>query len=318
MKKIGNHSYILILLSLLFLNPSLFSQRVIEVKYEQDRQGNYNFSCTNKAYCNYILEINFTTLDNAKPDHVLPYRAVVTPGSNKLFKLSKENANNPVQFKYKISYFKGCLNPQVNTDFTYLLPITPGKEAQAYELQNIAKPIAPDPSAARGLPQATPGPESWYSIRLKMKPGDTLYAARRGMVTEMDVSSNLNDSGVASAGTENYIEIVHGDCSFGHYGILRKNSSFVRPGQFVEAGEPIGLVGGDKYGRGSEVRFSVSYNPGQDGSWAYVPLKFWTKKNGKGMLKHGGTYISEFPESIITREMSKAELKKWKAGRKTK
>jgi hypothetical protein len=306
----------LLLLLLPSFKPSSFSQRVIEVKHEQDSQGNYNFSCTNRAYCNYILEINFTSLDNAKPDQPLPYQAVVKPGSNKLFKLSKENAANPIQFKYQIGYFKGCLSPTVDSEFTYLLPISPGKEAQAYEVQNRTKPVAGDPES-----------KNWYSVRLRMKPGDTLYAARRGIITEVDVSSNLNDSGVASVGSGNYIEIVHGDCSFGHYGVLKKNSSFVRPGQLVQAGEPIGLIGGDRYGRGSEVRFSVSYNQTQDISqksggkngeisWVYVPLKFWTKINGKGMLKHGASYISEYPESIITQEMTKLELKKRKATRK--
>jgi hypothetical protein len=44
-----------------------------------------------------------------------------------------------------------------------------------------------------------------------------------------------------------------------------------------------------------------------------VPLRFWTKKNGKGMLKHGATYTSEFPDAVVTRELSKAEMLKWKA-----
>jgi peptidase M23-like protein len=303
------------LLLLFFASPSLFAQRAIQLSAIQDAQGNVNFSCTNNAWCDYILEIDFTTLTNAKADHTLPFQAEVKPGLNKLFKLSKENVNDAIQFKYKINYFSGCLNPVVDTGFTYLLPITPGKEAQVYELLEIVKPApgAPDPKNA-------------YAIRLRMKPGDTLYAARRGRVVEVDTRDSLNDAGSTATGSWNYIEICHADCSFARYGILKKNGSFVKPGQFVEAGDPIGIVGGDRYGRGSDGRISVFYNLEEDDApnngkkiyLAFVPLKFWTKKNGKGMLKHGATYISEFPDAVITREMSKAELLKWKAKHKAK
>jgi hypothetical protein len=295
----------LVLFPLFFLNCPAFSQRVIEVSYQQDAQGNYNFSCINRAYCNYILEIGFTSLDNAKCDHALPFKEMVKPGLNKLFRISAINAKYPVNFKYKTGNAKGCLDPQVSPDFTYLLPVSPGKQVQAYEIGNAPKPDAGD-AASGGL----------YAVRLKMKPGDTIYAARRGTVTELDVSSGLNDSGASDAGSGNYIEIVHADCSFGRYGVLQKNSALVKPGQLVEAGQPIGLVGGDKFGRGSEARFSVYYNRpqadpqqqnGKNGetNWAYIPLKFWTKNNGKGMLKHGGDYISEFPAAILSQEKAR-------------
>ena len=290
---------------LIFLPRCLFAQRIIDLSYAEDMQGNYNFSCNNKAYCNYILEIGFTSLDNATSDHPLPYRAVVKPGMNKLFKLSKQRPGDPVQFKYKIGYFSGCLDPKVDTGFTFLLPISPGKSTQAYEVGTLPKQNAGDPQM-----------KNVYAVRLRMKPGDTIFAARRGTITEMDVSSNLNDSGVVSAHSDNYIEIVQGDCSFAHYGIIKRNGSFVKPGQVVEAGQPIGLVGGDKYGRGAEIRLDVHYNQTTDQSdgsgsgagsadiyWVYVPLKFWTKKNGKGMLKHGATYTSEWPKTILTQEI---------------
>lgn len=302
------------LLFLSFFTTSLFSQRIIELAYNQDAQGNINFSCTNHGWCNYILQIDFTSLANAKADHALPFQAEVKPGINKLFKLSRENTNDPIQFKYKINYFSGCLNPVVDTGFTYLLPIAPGKEAQAYELQEVVR-------AAPGEPD----PKNAYTIRLRMKPGDTLYAARRGRVVEVDTRDSLNDAGATVTGSWNYIEICHADCSFGRYGVLRKNGAFVKPGQFVEAGDPIGIVGGDRFGRGSDGRFSVFYNLTEEDAQtggkiylAYVPLRFWTKKNGKGMLKHGATYISEFPDAVIIKEMSKAEQLKWKAKHKAK
>ena len=296
------------LLVLFALSPLLsLAQRVVEVNYILDTHGNYVFSCTNRAYCNYVLDISFTTLDNAKSDHPLPFEAEVRPGVNKLFTISPVSAKDDIKINYKSSYRKGCLHTAVNPDFTYLLPIAPGKEAQAYIIGEIPGTGAGGNGAAGsgGLGGGTAARDSGYAIRLKMKAGDTIYAARRGVVTAIDAGNGENDAGISVRGDLNTLEIVHGDCSFGEYGILQKNGALVRPGQVVEAGTPLGLVGGDKYGRGSEVRFSVGYYDGQHK--VQVPLQFWTKRNGKGMLKHGGTYISEHPRTIVMQEVSKAK-----------
>jgi murein DD-endopeptidase MepM/ murein hydrolase activator NlpD len=303
-------------------NFSLFAQRLIEVNYDVDKQRNFNFYCRNNAFCNYILEFNFSTLENVKPDHALPYRGMVKPGINKLLKLSKENASAAFQFKYAMGYAKGCINPKVDTGFTYILPIGLGRETQVYVMENSQQTNSRESAEGGNAQQTIPGSKNWYLIRMRMKPGDTIFAARRGMVTEVDDRSNLNDSGGSSIGSENYVEIVHGDCSFGKYGILRKGSALVKPGQFVEVGAPIGLVGGDKYGRGSEIRFSVHYNVEADDTqnggsnskiyWEYAPLKFWTKNNGKVSLRHGGNYLSERPPAILQQEIKKPEEKKGK------
>ncbi len=308
--------YMLTALVLLVSALPLSAQRLIEIRSQQDAKGDYQFYCNNNAFCPYILEVSFPTLENLKSDHEIPYRGEVKPGSNKLFKLSKINPGETDKFNYRISYGRGCINPQINPDFTYLLPIAPGKLAQVYELESASGSIA------SGL-----GLKEWYAIRIRMNPGDTIFAARRGTVSDVQDYSGLNDSGVASTNVENYVEINHRDCSFAHYGVLRKNSALVKPGQWVEAGDPIGLVGGDKFGRGSDVKFSVYYNREADSAaksesnrnyvnWVYITPQFWTLQNGKGKLKHGAKYASEFPESVITQEMTKPELAKWKAKHK--
>jgi murein DD-endopeptidase MepM/ murein hydrolase activator NlpD len=273
------------------LSPVLFSQRIIDVSYTTDNQGNYHFMCNNKAYCTYVLRVEFTTMTNLKSDHALPFEAEVKPGFNQLFVLSPENKTGDTKVSFKSSNRKGCIQPVVNPDFTYLLPIGPGMEAQAFRVNAVH----------------STGQDSSYTVRLKMKPDDTIYAARRGVVTAVDVSNTENDAGAATTGSWNYVEIVHADCSFGQYGVLKKDGALVKPGQLVEAGTPLGLVGGDKFGRGSDVRFSVVY-PGQQGNVQIAPL-FWTKGNGKGALKQGATYTSEFPKTIIQQELARSKTK---------
>ena len=281
-----------LLLSIVLLQTPSFSQRVVDVSYSIDKQGRYIFTCNNKDYCTYILHLDFTTLDNAKADHTLPFEAEVRPGINKLLTISPLNNRDDIKLNYKSSYRKGCLSPVVNAGFVYLLPIMPGLETQAY--------IIPNGKGAGSIPG---GQDSGYSVRLRAKMGDTIYAARRGIVTAVDVSNTENDAGASTTSNWNYVEIAQADCSFAQYGVLKKDGAFVKPGQTVEAGTPIGLVGGDRYGRGSDVRFSVSYYPGENNS--QIPLLFWTKGNGKAPLRQGATYMSEFPKALLTLELPK-------------
>ena len=75
------------------------------------------------------------------------------------------------------------MHPVVNTDFTYLLPISPGKEAQSYEMSPDKLPDTTKNGAAKSITDKSRDSVSWYVLRLKMKSGDTIYAARKGIVT---------------------------------------------------------------------------------------------------------------------------------------
>ena len=307
----------LILSCVIFYSQILFAQRILEVRYEQDQKGNYVFSCFNNAYCNYILELGFTTFNNVKCDQQLPYHAEVKPGYNKLFTISAIDPTASILFKYNSTYQKGCMHPVVKRDFIYLYPISPGKSAQVYEMSPDKLIDSAHIKASVNKPVNNPSDSaSWYVLRLKMKSGDTIYAARKGIVNQVHDQNGANDAGQTSIGTENFIEITQPDCSFARYGILKRNGAFVKPGQVVKAGQPIGLVGGDAYGRGSDIRFSVYYYQEENGTLNqaniphYIITQIWTKNNGKGKLKHGAIYTSEFPAVVLNQEIPVVAPKK--------
>jgi hypothetical protein len=288
-----------------------FAQQRVEVKYEPDAKGNYRFFCENNGSCNYIVEVSFTDLQNLRADFRLPYIGEVRPGSNSLFTLAKENPGVASTFRFGYRYVKGCLQPKVNTGYTYLQPVAPGKEVQPREMEYFLRRYMNEPA-----------PQDWYALSLKMKAGDTVYASRRGTVTEVKDDANLSQSGYAMASADNYVEVYHDDCSFARYQVLKDKSIFVKPGQFIEAGDAIGLVGGEKYVMGPHLRFCVYYTldkdaftdydkAGRRSRLAYVPVQFWTKDAGKQKLANGGTYTSEHPRALITQDMSKKEVKKW-------
>ena len=122
---------------LMVYSASSFSQHTIEIRYEPDAKGGTVFSCTNNAYCTYILDLGFTTLNNLKCDRPLPFHGEVKPGYTRLFTISTIDPQLPTQFNYIIKNQKGCMHPVVNADFTYLLPISPGRKRRVMKCRRI-------------------------------------------------------------------------------------------------------------------------------------------------------------------------------------
>ena len=55
---------------------------------------------------------------------------------------------------------------------------------------------------------------------------------------------------------------------------------------------------------------------GKSHNWAYVPIRFWAKDLGSIRLTNRDSYISEYPDDVVTKEMSKKEARKWKEAHK--
>jgi hypothetical protein len=294
-------------------------QELIYIHWIKNNRGEYEFYCDNKSFSDYTVEINFYEFINLQGNIAFPATIEVPPGLNRrLFVLQKSTLGMASRFQYHHKSYKGCPSPKVDTGFTYLLPVAPGKTAQVSELHSLATEYGDEAP-----------PKDWYCLSWHVQPGDTVYAARRGRVTNTREHAGLQDSGYTYSSDDNYIEIEHNDCTFGKYSVFRDEAIFVHPGDWVEAGQPIGIAGGDNYASGAQVRFSVFYHLEQDvldkdgnstgktRHWAYVPLYFWTRDNGKMRLVNRSTYMADHPDDLVTREMSKKEAKKWKEKHKT-
>jgi len=297
--------------STLLLFARANAQSPIEVFYEKDNAGVYTFSCRNNGFCPYTVTITFTQLTGLRSSATLPYQTDVRPGQQSLFKLQPQ-ANQTTSFQYNFRSIKGCKRPQVDTAVVYLLPASPGKQVSGTQLTYLGKQFAGQEE-----------PKDWYSLAIKMSSGDTVFAARRGTVSAVRSDAAPMGTHLGFNRDDNMVEINHADCSFATYTVLRPKSIFVRPGQFVEAGTPLGIVGGENYDYGPHLRFAVHYNyeapvikNGQPTDekhyWAYVPVRFWLKDEQKAdRLEPRKPYLSEHPESVIEQEMSKREVKKW-------
>ncbi len=293
---------------------------MIYVHWIKNNRGEYEFFCDNRSFSNYTVEVSFTEFVNLQTtDVILPAKIEVPPGLNRrLFILRKSTLGLSSHFQYRHRSYKGCPEPKIDTGFAYLLPVAPGKSARVSELNSLAAEYGDEAP-----------PKDWYCLSMHVQPGDTVYAARRGRVTNTREHAALQDSGYTYSNDDNYIEIEHNDGTFGKYSVFRDDAIFVHPGDYVEAGQPIGIAGGDKYASGPQVRFSVFYHLDQDvldkdgnstgktRHWAFVPLYFWTKDNGKMRLVNRSTYTSDHPGDLVTQEMNKREAKKWKEKHKS-
>lgn len=300
---------IVIFFLFLYCNATLSAQDVIDVKYDVDDLGHYKFYCDNNDFCIYSIEVNIISLVNLRGNVAFPFFTQVYPGRNNLFELSPVNQEGITSCNYSYRAVKGCINPKVNADFIYLLPVQPGKTMEVFELKYLK------------INYKDLEPKNWYTVGLKTNQGDTIYAARRGVVTEVRDTAKLKHYDYVYTSEDNFIEICHADCSFGRYDILSK--IFVNLGQEVEAGDPIGLSGGEKYFNGSQVRFSVFYNYKQnprskdDGGidrflfWAYIPMIFYIGSGKSEKLIYGQSYTCEHPDYIIKKEMTRRQIKKW-------
>ncbi len=302
-----------VLCLLLTLQSLLFSQnKIIEVTYERDRAGTgYTFECKNNSFANYIVEITFSTLANFTADASLPYKATVKSGSSRLFSLKPTGLGGAPNFNFSYSFRRGCHNTKPEADFPYLLPIQADKTTQSFELSNLSEKYGKESA-----------PKDWYALGFKTKDGDTIFASRKGIVVEtVSDQKEPNGEGLSFTRNVNFIEIQQEDCTFARYELFRENSLFVKVGETVQAGQPLGLIGGKNFGSGSHVRLSVFYafvetvkkegkETDKKNYSAYVPIQFWVDGQLQ-KLEKGKAYKSEHPESILTKEMNKREKKKW-------
>lgn len=291
----------------MFLNAS--GQHKVEVFYEQDSNGNYTFYGLNKDLCTNTIAVNFIVLDNLKASMPLPYIGALPPGKSSLFTLSPKYPTRSASFRYDYTYTRGCLSNRVNFDFSYLLPVSPTKEVEVFELSPLETFFGKDDYT-----------ETWYALGFKMSDNDTIFAARSGLVIDVqDKTESFQTNNIFSR-DENYIEVFHKDCTIGRYQVMKKGSAMVKVGQNIIAGQPIGIAGGNNYEGGQQVRFFVYYLPkgaklstGFDEKktqWNYIPLKFWVNGRETVTLEAGKTYTSEHPLELITKELSKREKAK--------
>lgn len=260
-----------------------------------------NYPCT--------VELSLDELENFdqkyKRGDVL--HVVVSKGQDAFLSLKAKSDATP-RISITSDFIKGNLMSKPDLDYTYLLPVSNGKKAQVRSLKYNGKTSDCDLE-----------PKNWHGLSFKTHSGDTIYASRRGIVTGLKDNNASTDSKMLHSYQENFVEICHADGSFATYRLFQNNGLFVNEGDLVEAGQPIGIIGGENYVEGSHLSFTVSHPTVEhvsEGSLSktkyyreYIPTKFHTKEDPSVQLTDNSSYTAVKTLDLITREMTKAEKK---------
>jgi murein DD-endopeptidase MepM/ murein hydrolase activator NlpD len=125
------------------------------------------------------------------------------------------------------------------------------------------------------------------ALDFKMKKGTHVHAMRAGVVIEIKEDSRKGGLSRRYFADGNYILVRHEDNSFGWYFHLSYNGVRVHPGEFIHAGQFIGLSGNSGYSAFPHLHVEVVIP--YAGSYRQLPMKFRVQGTSR-YLKPGRFY----------------------------
>lgn len=205
------------------------------------------------------LAVDWRERENVSADPDLPRRFILESGqSGNLFSLiPNERAG---------SY-------SVNLQYSYVI----GRPLPGYVSRTLYKPPLPI-GAQFQITQAFNGPYSHndqqnrYAVDIMMPVGTPIYAARGGIVLEVENDYTGNGTSQAYASKANSIRILHEDGSMAVYAHLALEKSQVNSGMQVATGQLIGYSGNTGLTTGPHLHFAVQINRGME--LISVPFQF--------------------------------------------
>ncbi len=223
------------------------------------------------------VELKFDQFENVSSVPVLPDRFVIPTGrSESLLKVGAVNRFKPWNFSLKYRFTIGSPMARHNSSYLYSPPVETGSRylvTQAF-----------DGSFSHQDAQ------NKYAVDVAMPVGTPLYAAREGVV--MEVENDFYKGGTdnrAYRSRSNSIRILHDDGSMAVYAHLELEKARVYPGQTVKEGQIIGFSGNTGYSSGPHLHFAIQVNKGM--SLESIPFQF-RKRNGEGITPVAGMVIT--------------------------
>jgi hypothetical protein len=271
---------LLIVFSVVYCSLNLLGQQnpfdPVQSKWEVI-SNNVELNYYNSDYCDYYLVSSRNK------------ELRIVEGKNNLIRRPQEKYNRYDSENLPSSFrvYKGYFPDKINPEFLYSLPIRNGDSTQ-YMINTKKRTLT-------------------YLFQIVRF--DTVYAVRSGVICKNEDQGLFNsEEALEIPGS---ILIYHLDRTFAQYGLLSK--VFVKSGEKVKVGEPIGLASAKRYI--SMSFFYLDKNKFQGGSTLGVPHThfnpFFHSKYCNVRLEEGKIYINEWSDDVITQEMSKNEKKRY-------
>lgn len=263
----------------------MFSNRVdspIEITVSE-RNGQYAFYAENRSSYSFELELKTKTV-NLRPDNYSG-KFVLQPGINHLVTLTRKSTDMGSNYSYTYKYGIGDPNHIPETNYSYLIPTGKGNTTKLfYSKQN-----------------------NRYYMKdcFTMDEGDTVYCMRKGYVTAVPGMYHASDR-IAKT---NSLEICHSDGTIMIYENLNEDQILIEFGKKVYPGQPLGTVNKEKH-----LKVQL-YSLIGDYKLRRLNIKYFYNDTSKEFSDEMSAFHAEYPDSLIIKEMSKRELKKFKKGK---
>lgn len=217
--------------------------------------------------------------------------------------------------RFRYTYYPGrALNKVSDPEFAYLIPARAGTEVRVMRVTSVGDFIKKikDEKNTTG--------EQNLSHAFVYHQGDTVCAARAGIVFDYEDKENAETRTELYTANRNRIRIEHKDGTLAQYSIPSNIKPLVGPGDFVVPGQPIAVF--DKPSEKYQVYFSTyyldekklntSYGNLTDLPNMYTALPAYFSDGGtKGVLLNNNTlYTAKHPPENIALELTKRERKK--------
>lgn len=298
----------------LFLICSLFFSNVkaqqaditIETKRNDDKSVTFSYKKQN--FGTYHLWLWFTSLENAYSKGY--FREVRGPGGQ-LFTLKPENREQGISLSYKYRYVRGELKPEFDPNYVYFLPVALHKETPVFKMYNVNEQYF-----------GAEKPKNWVSFQFSVQPGDTVFAARKGLVVAITEDKDYNtEFEISYQSNINSILVEHGDGTLAKYEGFEKLGVFVEEGQTVYPRTPLGTISKYDNREQGQLRFSAYYldyiekeeNANKSlkdriSPYAYIDPMFLTD-NGIMKLEARKSYKAVWDNDLMQKELTKRERK---------
>lgn len=232
----------------------------------------------------------------------------------RLLTLRPADASRGIGYGYSYRCFNGPVDKQVDTAFVYRMPTTVTKPVRVSRGVSVYDRFRKNDEEKEGA----------LGLHFEMEKGDTVYAMRRGTVVRVDASEKRDPNAptVSFSSKSPNLLVEQPDGSLAWYVCLDRDNILVAEGDEVLPGTPLALVGtydGERYKFSVQTFWWVT-NPDAEepGQKPFVRKRFFPQfvtAEGVVCIEKGICQAVE-TEALVTRELSKKELKKRRGGKK--
>lgn len=230
----------------------------------------------------------------------------VLHSGTQLLLLRPVDASRSVGYSYSYRSFPGPVDRTVDTAFVYRMPTSVRWPTRVSRGESVYDRFRRQKEGAQGL-------------HFEMEKGDTVFAMRRGTVVEVKIAQRDDDAPAVSFTTASTnVLLEQPDGSMAWYICLDPDGLLVEPGDEVLPGTPLGLAGsydGEKYKISVQTYWWTTV-PESDGSKDDFVLKRFFPRfaTDAGIVCiEKGVYRPVETEELVTCEMTKKEIKRWRA-----